>query len=149
MSFGGGHRRCLYYGTRLFDAEWGLRKRSWGLPANWSGSHSPKERAKGDCFALGPITGASYSGQNSPASTLTSNPRNVSTTPTQFTIPVPSPSKETVQTFQELWQRSREGLTPTQHQQLWEVLARNQDIFAVRDEDCGRTRLVQHDIDTV
>ncbi len=87
-------------------------------------------------------------GQNSPESTLKANPWNVSTTLTQFTVPVPSPSKETVQTVQQLWQRSREGLTPTQHQQLWEVLAHNQDIFAAHDEDCGRTRLVQHDIDT-
>ncbi len=56
-------------------------------------------------------------------------------------MPVPSPSKETVQAFQELWQQS-------QRQQLQEVLDRNRDIFAARDEDCRQTGLVQHDIDT-
>lgn len=56
-------------------------------------------------------------------------------------MPVPSPSKETVQAFEDLWQQS-------QRQQLQEVLDRNRDIFAARDEDCRRTGLVQHDIDT-
>lgn len=58
------------------------------------------------------------------------------------------PSAETVNAVFDLWRRSSDGLDPEQGQRLKELLDENTDLFAARDEDCGRTALVQHSIDT-
>ncbi|KAJ8361253.1 hypothetical protein SKAU_G00177780 [Synaphobranchus kaupii] len=52
---------------------------------------------------------------------------------------------ETTAAVHALWQRSSSGLD---HQQLKSLLDRNADLFAVRDEDCTQTELVQHTINT-
>ena len=44
--------------------------------------------------------------------------------------------------------RSCEGLDERQCSQVRDLLDRYADIFAARDEDCTRTSLVQHEIDT-
>jgi len=49
---------------------------------------------------------------------------------------------------QELWKRSCEGLDDHQCQELKTLLDDNVDLYAANDEDCTRTRLVQHSIDT-
>ena len=58
------------------------------------------------------------------------------------------PSPETAEAVHALWLRSGVGLDGQQHRQLWLLLEEYGDIFAARDEDCGRTGLVQHAIDT-
>ncbi|XP_041950190.1 uncharacterized protein LOC121711003 [Alosa sapidissima] len=58
------------------------------------------------------------------------------------------PSVETRQAVNELCTRSCEGLSEAQGSQVRRLLAAYTDIFAARDEDCTRTSLVQHDIDT-
>ncbi|KAL7844430.1 hypothetical protein SRHO_G00229690 [Serrasalmus rhombeus] len=63
-------------------------------------------------------------------------------------LPEKIPSQSTPEAVRELWRRSREGLTEEQSQRLWALLQANLDAFAAREEDCTRTSLVQHQIDT-
>lgn len=63
-------------------------------------------------------------------------------------LPAFSPSTETCRAVQELWKRSCEGLDDHQRQELKKLLDDNVDLYAANDEDCTRTRLVQHSIDT-
>lgn len=58
------------------------------------------------------------------------------------------PSPKTVQAVQELAQRSSEQLNPQQSALLRDLLQEFLDIFAARDDECTRTGLVQHTIDT-
>ncbi|KAK2920525.1 hypothetical protein Q8A73_000010 [Channa argus] len=58
------------------------------------------------------------------------------------------PSDETAAAVAELAQRSGGQLDAVQRQQLNSLLQDFVDIFAARDEDCTRTGLVQHHIDT-
>ncbi|KAK2887927.1 hypothetical protein Q8A73_019375 [Channa argus] len=58
------------------------------------------------------------------------------------------PSDETAAAVAELAQRSGGHLDAAQRQQLNRLLQDFIDIFAARDEDCTRTGLVQHHIDT-
>ena len=58
------------------------------------------------------------------------------------------PSPETAEAVNALWLRSGAGLDVPQSLQLRLLLEEYGDIFAARDEDCRRTGLVQHDIDT-
>ncbi|KAK2895639.1 hypothetical protein Q8A73_015127 [Channa argus] len=58
------------------------------------------------------------------------------------------PSDETAAAVAELAQRSGGHLDAAQRQQLNRLLQDFVDIFAARDEDCTRTGLVQHHIDT-
>ncbi|RVE60508.1 hypothetical protein OJAV_G00181480 [Oryzias javanicus] len=60
----------------------------------------------------------------------------------------PAPSPETVVAIQELKNRSNAHLSGTQKEQLECLLREFWDIFAAREEDCTRTGLVQHHIDT-
>ncbi|KAJ8381149.1 hypothetical protein SKAU_G00019270 [Synaphobranchus kaupii] len=63
--------------------------------------------------------------------------------------PKPALPAETTAAVHALWQRSSSGLDHQQHQQLKSLLDRNAvDLFAVRDEDCIQTELVQHTINT-
>ncbi|KAJ8337204.1 hypothetical protein SKAU_G00384240 [Synaphobranchus kaupii] len=55
---------------------------------------------------------------------------------------------ETTAAVHALWQRSSSGLDHQQRQQLKSLLDGNADLFAVRDEDCTQTELVQHTINT-
>ncbi|KAJ8369446.1 hypothetical protein SKAU_G00094740 [Synaphobranchus kaupii] len=55
---------------------------------------------------------------------------------------------ETTAAVHALWQRSSSGLDHQQRQQLKSLLDGNTDLFAVRDEDCTQTELVQHTINT-
>ncbi|KAJ8364905.1 hypothetical protein SKAU_G00137360 [Synaphobranchus kaupii] len=59
--------------------------------------------------------------------------------------PKPALPAETTAAIHALWQRSSSGLN---HQQLKSLLDGNADLFAVRDEDCTQTELVQHTINT-
>lgn len=59
-----------------------------------------------------------------------------------------SPSPETVAAVEELGRRSGVHLSATQQRQLQSLLAEFMDMFAAREEDCTRTGLVQHTIDT-
>ncbi|KAK0136443.1 hypothetical protein N1851_027445 [Merluccius polli] len=66
-------------------------------------------------------------------------------------VPRPRPcskSRPTVKAVRALWLRSGVGLDTQQSEQLRLVLEDYGDIFAARDEDCRRTGLVQHAIDT-
>ncbi|XP_029938440.1 uncharacterized protein LOC115381302 [Salarias fasciatus] len=58
-----------------------------------------------------------------------------------------SPSVETAEAINKLWQRSSIRLTPHQQQQLRELLGQFRDIFAANTKDCQRTSLVQHHIE--
>ncbi len=58
------------------------------------------------------------------------------------------PSPETVVAVEELGRRSGEHLSTPQQEQLQHLLREFVDIFAAREEDCTRTALVQHHIDT-
>ena len=58
------------------------------------------------------------------------------------------PSPETAEAVNALWLRSGAGLDVQQSLQLRLLLEEYGDIFAARDEDCRRTGLVQHAIDT-
>ncbi|KAG1963495.1 retrotransposable element [Pimephales promelas] len=58
------------------------------------------------------------------------------------------PSPETVVAVEELGRRSSEHLSTPQQEQLQRLLGEFMDIFAAREEDCTRTALVQHHIDT-
>ncbi|KAL7863373.1 hypothetical protein SRHO_G00123570 [Serrasalmus rhombeus] len=60
----------------------------------------------------------------------------------------PSQSRSTPEAVRELWRRSSEGLTEEQSRRLWALLQANLDVFAAWEEDCTRTSLVQHQIDT-
>ncbi|KAJ8333601.1 hypothetical protein SKAU_G00416090 [Synaphobranchus kaupii] len=60
----------------------------------------------------------------------------------------PALPAETTAAVHALWQRSSSGLDHQQHQQLKSLLDGNADLFAVRDEDCTQTELVQHTINT-
>ncbi|KAJ8356690.1 hypothetical protein SKAU_G00194840 [Synaphobranchus kaupii] len=60
----------------------------------------------------------------------------------------PALPAETTAAVHALWQRSSSGLDHQQRQQLKSLLDRNADLFAVRDEDCTQTELVQHTINT-
>ncbi len=62
--------------------------------------------------------------------------------------PTASPSPETVVAVEELGRRSGEHLSTSQQEQLRHLLRDFVDIFAAREEDCTRTALVQHNIDT-
>lgn len=57
-------------------------------------------------------------------------------------------AEATREAVRELWGRSREGLSAEQSQRLWALLEAHLDVFAAREEDCTRTDLVQHQIDT-
>ncbi|CAI5638952.1 unnamed protein product [Oreochromis niloticus] len=59
-----------------------------------------------------------------------------------------SPSPETVAAVEELGRRSGVHLSAIQQRQLQSLLAEFMDMFAAREEDCTRTGLVQHTIDT-
>ncbi|KAJ8346723.1 hypothetical protein SKAU_G00281240 [Synaphobranchus kaupii] len=59
--------------------------------------------------------------------------------------PKPALPAETTAAVHALWQRSSSGLD---HQQLKSLLDGNADLFAVWDEDCTQTELVQHTINT-
>ncbi|KAL7827668.1 hypothetical protein SRHO_G00333860 [Serrasalmus rhombeus] len=63
-------------------------------------------------------------------------------------LPEKMPSQSTPEAVRELWRRSSEGLTEEQSRLLWALLQANLDVFAAREEDCTRTSLVQHQIDT-
>ncbi|KAL7839003.1 hypothetical protein SRHO_G00256610 [Serrasalmus rhombeus] len=63
-------------------------------------------------------------------------------------LPEKIPSQSTPEAVRELWRHSSEGLTEEQSQRLWALLQANLDAFAAREEDCTRTSLVQHQIDT-
>ena len=58
------------------------------------------------------------------------------------------PSPETAEAVNALWLRSGVGLDVQQSRRLRLLLEEYGDIFAARDEDCRRTGLVQHAIDT-
>ncbi|XP_032428228.1 uncharacterized protein LOC116725923 [Xiphophorus hellerii] len=58
------------------------------------------------------------------------------------------PSEETRQAVRELCLRSCGGLGQEQSERLQDLLEAYIDIFAAKDEECTRTNLVQHDIDT-
>ena len=60
----------------------------------------------------------------------------------------PAPSSDVDNAIQELYQRSSEGLDDQQSQQLRDLLQQFTDIFAARNQDCTKTNLVQHSIDT-
>ncbi|KAJ8351980.1 hypothetical protein SKAU_G00234560 [Synaphobranchus kaupii] len=60
--------------------------------------------------------------------------------------PKPALPAETTAAVHALWQRSSSGLDHQQRQQLKSLLDGNADLFAVRDEDCTQTELVQHTI---
>ncbi|KAJ8351913.1 hypothetical protein SKAU_G00233890 [Synaphobranchus kaupii] len=62
--------------------------------------------------------------------------------------PKPGLPAETTAAVHALWQRSSSGLDHQQRQQLKSLLDGNADLFAVRDEDCTQTELVQHTINT-
>ncbi|KAJ8352283.1 hypothetical protein SKAU_G00237590 [Synaphobranchus kaupii] len=62
--------------------------------------------------------------------------------------PKPALPAETTAAVHALWQRSSSGLDHQQRQQLKSLLDGNADLFAVRDEDCTQTKLVQHTINT-
>jgi len=62
-------------------------------------------------------------------------------------LPASSLSTETCRAVQELWRWSCEGLDDHQRQELKKLLDDNVDLYAA-DEDCTRTRLVQHYINT-
>ncbi|KAJ8364361.1 hypothetical protein SKAU_G00131920 [Synaphobranchus kaupii] len=62
--------------------------------------------------------------------------------------PKPALPAETTAAVHALWQRSSSGLDHQQRQQLKSLLDGNADLFAVRDEDCTQTELVQHTINT-
>ncbi|KAJ8375683.1 hypothetical protein SKAU_G00062630 [Synaphobranchus kaupii] len=62
--------------------------------------------------------------------------------------PKPALPAETTAAVHALWQRSISGLDHQQRQQLESLLDGNADLFAVRDEDCTQTELVQHTINT-
>ncbi len=62
--------------------------------------------------------------------------------------PSAPPSPETVVAVEELGRRSGEHLSTPQQEQLQHLLREFVDIFAAREEDCTRTALVQHHIDT-
>ncbi len=62
--------------------------------------------------------------------------------------PSASPSPETVVAVEELGRRKVEHLSTPQQEQLRHLLRDFVDIFAAREEDCTRTALVQHNIDT-
>ncbi|KAJ8363722.1 hypothetical protein SKAU_G00125530 [Synaphobranchus kaupii] len=63
-------------------------------------------------------------------------------------LPKPALPAETTAAVHALWQRSSSGLDDQQRQQLKSLLDGNADLFAVRDEDCTQTELVQHTINT-
>ncbi|KAJ8337414.1 hypothetical protein SKAU_G00386340 [Synaphobranchus kaupii] len=60
----------------------------------------------------------------------------------------PALPAETTAAVHALWQLSSSGLDHQQRQQLKSLLDGNADLFAVRDEDCTQTELVQHTINT-
>ncbi|KAJ8333957.1 hypothetical protein SKAU_G00412760 [Synaphobranchus kaupii] len=62
--------------------------------------------------------------------------------------PKPALPAKTTAAVHALWQRSSSGLDHQQRQQLKSLLDGNADLFAVRDEDCTQTELVQHTINT-
>ncbi|KAJ8346422.1 hypothetical protein SKAU_G00278230 [Synaphobranchus kaupii] len=62
--------------------------------------------------------------------------------------PKPALPAETTAAVHALWQRSSSGFDHQQRQQLKSLLDGNADLFAVRDEDCTQTELVQHTINT-
>ncbi|KAJ8348858.1 hypothetical protein SKAU_G00274470 [Synaphobranchus kaupii] len=62
--------------------------------------------------------------------------------------PKPALPAETTAAVHALWQRRSSGLDHQQRQQLKSLLDGNADLFAVRDEDCTQTELVQHTINT-
>ncbi|KAJ8351774.1 hypothetical protein SKAU_G00232500 [Synaphobranchus kaupii] len=62
--------------------------------------------------------------------------------------PKPALPAEMTAAVHALWQRSSSGLDHQQRQQLKSLLDGNTDLFAVRDEDCTQTELVQHTINT-
>ena len=82
--------------------------------------------------------------QTTPPAPPTSSPHHSQPSPSRGT----PPSAETKQALQEMCLRSCEGLDERQCSQVRDLLDRYADIFAARDEDCTRTSLVQHEIDT-
>ncbi|KAJ8369429.1 hypothetical protein SKAU_G00094570 [Synaphobranchus kaupii] len=62
--------------------------------------------------------------------------------------PKPALPAETTAAVHALWQRISSGLDHQQRQQLKSLLDGNADLFALRDEDCTQTELVQHTINT-
>lgn len=48
----------------------------------------------------------------------------------------------------EVWERNCDNLEPWQQEELWRLLLKFKDIFALTEEEVGLTHLVQHDIDT-
>ena len=59
-----------------------------------------------------------------------------------------SPTAETRQAVNDLYQQSCEGLEANQKHQLLALPEQFTDIFIAWDEDCTRTNLVHHDIDS-
>ncbi|XP_039602210.1 uncharacterized protein LOC120524423 [Polypterus senegalus] len=70
------------------------------------------------------------------------------TSASQLLSPHDPPSSETVAAVEELGRRSGEHLSAPQQEQLQRLLKDFVDIFAAREEDCTRTALVKHHIDT-
>ncbi|KAJ8364628.1 hypothetical protein SKAU_G00134590 [Synaphobranchus kaupii] len=62
--------------------------------------------------------------------------------------PKPALPAEMTAAVHALWQRSSSGLNHQQRQQLKSLLDGNADLFAVRDEDCTQTELVQDTMNT-
>ncbi|KAJ8349654.1 hypothetical protein SKAU_G00247840 [Synaphobranchus kaupii] len=62
--------------------------------------------------------------------------------------PKPALPAETTAAVHALWQRSSSGLDHQQRQQLKSLPDGNAGLFAVRDEDCTQTELVQHTMNT-
>ncbi|KAJ8349017.1 hypothetical protein SKAU_G00276060 [Synaphobranchus kaupii] len=62
--------------------------------------------------------------------------------------PKPALPAETTAAVRALWQQSSSGLHHQQREQLKSLLDGNADLFAVQDEDCTQTELVQHTINT-
>ena len=74
-------------------------------------------------------------------------PETTTATSVEAKTPQP-PSSDVDNAIQELYQRSSEGLDAQQSQQLRDLLQQFTDIFAARNQDCTKTNLVQHSIDT-
>ncbi|KAJ8391883.1 hypothetical protein AAFF_G00084990 [Aldrovandia affinis] len=47
-----------------------------------------------------------------------------------------------------IWEKNYDGLSPQQQEQLWQLLLRFKDSFALCEEGLGQTHLGQHEIDT-
>lgn len=57
-------------------------------------------------------------------------------------------SSETAAALEDLWNRSKEGLSPDELRELRGLLMEYRHLFAATDGECTRTNLVQHSIDT-